>query len=122
MDHAYENYLNEGNLLLNRAEEELNKPYDDVMTISVCQGTKLAIDNFFKAYLLKHQVKDVEQGDIMSRYEQCLSFKPEFSNFDFKSFECIHDEKCSMSSYCMSIEKVSECVKVAEGFRNIVYQ
>ena len=122
MDHAYENYLNEGNLLLNRAEEELNKPQMDVMTVSVCQGTKMAIDNYFKAYLTKHQIKDVNEGDLMSRYQQCISFKPEFAEIDLASFECIHDDSCSMSQYCMSIDKVSACVKIAEDLRNLIYR
>ena len=122
MDHAYENYLNEGNLLLNRAEEELNKPHEDVVTLSVCQGTKMAIDNFLKAYLLKHQVKNVEEGDLISRYQQCISFKSDFAKISLDSFDCIHDEKCSMSEYCMSINKVSECLKVAEDFRNLIYR
>ena len=122
MDHAYENYLNEGNLLLNRAEEELNKPHEDVMTLSVCQGTKMAIDNYFKAYLLKHQVKNVEEGDLMTRYQQCIAFKPDFAQINLKSFDCIHDEKCSMSEYCMSINKVSDCLKVAEEFRTLIYR
>jgi len=122
MDHAFENYLNEGNLLLNRAEEELNKPHEDVMTLAVCQGTKMAIDNYFKAYLLKHQVQNVEEGDLMTRYQQCITFKSEFGEINLKSFECIHDDKCSMSEYCMSINKVSECVKIAEDFRNLIYR
>jgi hypothetical protein len=122
MDHAYENYLNEGNLLLNRAEEELNKPQKDVMTVSVCQGTKMAIDSFLKAYLTKHQVTDVETGDLMSRFHQCVAFKPEFEEIDIHSFECIHDEKCSMSEYCMSIDKVSGCLKIAEDLRNLIYR
>jgi len=122
MDHKFENYLNEGNLLLNRAEEELNKPHEDVMTLAVCQGTKMAIDNYFKAYLLKHQVQNVEEGDLMTRYEQCITFKPEFAKINLASFDCIHDDKCSMSEYCMSINKVSECVKIAEDFRNLIYR
>tara|TARA_R110002050_G_scaffold109799_1_gene221355 strand:+ start:87019 stop:87387 length:369 start_codon:yes stop_codon:yes gene_type:complete len=122
MDHAYENYLNEGNLLLNRAEAELNKPHEDVMTLSVCQGTKLAIDNYFKAYLTKHQIKDVEKGDLMSRYEKCISFRPEFKEINLHSFDCINDDKCSMTEYCMSINKVSECLKIAEEFRSLIYR
>ncbi len=121
MEHKYENYLNEGNLLLNRAEQELNKPHEDVMTLSVCQGTKMAIDNFFKAYLTKHQVQNVEEGDLMSRYQKCVTFKPEFAKINLHAFDCIHDEKCTMSEYCMSINKVSECLKVAEDFRNLLY-
>ncbi len=121
MDHAYENYLNEANLLLNRAAEELNKPYEDVMTLAVCQGTKMAIDNYFKAYLTKHQIEDVEKGDLISRYEKCIAFKPDFAKIDLTSFECINDEKCSMTDYCMTISKVSECVKVGEGLRTLIY-
>ena len=121
MDHAYENYLNQGNLLLNRAEEELNKPHDDVMTFSVCQGTKMAIDNFLKAYLTKHQVADVEAGDLMVRFQQCLAFKPEFEEIDIHSFVCIKEEKCNMSEYCMSIDNVTGCLETAKDLRALIY-
>jgi hypothetical protein len=122
MEHQFENYLNEANLYLNRAELELNKPHEDVMTLSVCQGTKLAIDNFLKAYLIKHQIDDVENGDLLARYNQCLAFNPAMKNIDLKTFDCIHDDHCEMADYCMSISKVEKCVRVAKDLRNLIYR
>lgn len=122
MDHTYENYLNEGNILLNRADEELNKPFKDVMTLSICHGTKLAIDNLLKAYLVKHQVADVESGNLLSRFEQCIRFTPDFKIIDLHSLDCIHDDTCSMSEYCMTVNKVTECVEMAKELRNLMYR
>lgn len=108
----------EGNQMLQRALEEVNRPAEDVACLAVCKGTKLSMDNFLKAFLLKNNIDPESLKTIRDRYEKCLIIDPSFKAIDIYLLECIDEEKCSMNEYCLSVEKVNECIVIAENLRN----
>ena len=57
---ALEKLINEANLLLVRAEEELQKPQREMVSFAACQMAKLSMFNLLKAYLVKHKIEVAE--------------------------------------------------------------
>lgn len=116
-----QNILNRANLLLNRAEEELNKPQEDVVSLSICQGTKESLDLYLKAFLLRHEAADIDAGSMVDRLERCRVFDKRFDSIDLQTLECVEGHSCHMNQYCLSINKVSECLAVAKLVRAQVH-
>jgi len=110
----------DGNRMLETALEELNRPKEDVATLSACRGTKLTMDLFISAFLLKNNVDPSSLSSLVERYEKCLILDPEFSKVDIYQLDCLDKDSCDMSRYCLSVEKVNDCLKVAEEVRNKV--
>jgi len=108
----------DGNQMLQRALEEVNRPAEDVACLAVCQGTKLSMDNFLKGFLLKNNIDPESLNTIRDRYEKCLILDPELKAINIYTLDCIDEDKCGMSEYCLSVEKVSECIAIAENLRN----
>jgi hypothetical protein len=110
----------DGNQMLQTALEELNRPQEDVATLSVCRGTKLTMDLFVSAFLLKNNVDPEKFKSLNERYEKCKILDPDFSKVDIYQLDCLDKNACDMSRYCLSVAKVNECLKIAEDIRNKV--
>lgn len=121
-DFRFENLMNEAGLLLRRAQDELNKPEEDVVPISICLGSKKAIDLYLKAFLVKHQEDNVDEGNLADRLKRCKEIQPEFSTIDFRPLDCLDDTSCRMADYCMSIGKVAQCQNVGAEVRELIFR
>ena len=119
-DKKIDQLIYEGNKMLQTALLELNRPEEDVVTLSVCRGTKLTLDTFLSAYLLKNNIDPQSFSSINERYEKCLILDPEFKKVDIYQLDCVDEKGCDVSRYCLSVDKVNECLKVAEDVRNKV--
>jgi len=110
----------DGNKLLETALNEINRPEEDVVTLSVCKGTKLTLDLFLSAFLLKNNVEPESLESLSAKYEKCLILDPTFEKTDIYQLDCTDKNGCDISRYCLSVEKVNECLKIAEDVRNKV--
>lgn len=110
----------DGNKMLELALNEINRPEEDVVTLSVCKGTKLTLDLFLSAFLLKNGVDPKSMETINERYEKCLILDPSFKRIDIFQLDCMGENGCDASKYCLSVEKVNECIHLAESLRNKV--
>ena len=119
-DKRIDQMIYDGNKMLQTAQYELNRPEEDVVTLSVCRGTKLTLDMFLSAFLLKNNIDPLSFNSINERYEKCLILDPTFKKVDIYHLDCVDEKGCDISRYCLSVEKVNECLKVAEDIRNKV--
>lgn len=119
-DKRIDQMIYDGNRMLKRAMDELNRPEEDVVSLSVCKGTKLTLDLFISAFLLKNNVDPSSMEGIVERYKKCLILDPTFDKIDIYQLDCMDEKGCDASRYCLSVDKVNDCLKIAEDIRTKV--
>lgn len=119
---ALEKLINEANLLLIRAENELEKPQKEMVSFAACQTSKLSIFKFLKAYLAKNKVKITDSDSLMHLYDKCKKYNGSFIDIQIQKMGCVSDTHCDMEEYCMEPEYVVECVNRAKDIRRLLYQ
>jgi hypothetical protein len=104
------------------AEDELNRPTEDAVTLCACNYTRNALNGFLRAFLLKHSVPvstDLKSGELLNL---CSGIDPQFSGINISRFICHHvnDETECEKMYCLSVEKVNECFRMARVAKELV--
>lgn len=96
---------------LHQANEELNRPSEDVVSYLVCKNSQVAIENFLKGFLLKNNVDPKDLRTIKSLYQKCLAMDDKFRELDLSGFTCRSQGSGSRS--CSGTSKVSKCYQIA---------
>ena len=113
---------------LQRANEELYRPLEDVVTFSACQFSRKALYRFLNALAI-YQSKDkniILEPDLT--LEQLITFcaqhNKEIESIDFSSLHCkcnpvIGNDGHDDIIYCTSVQKVDYCAKLASKVKEI---
>ncbi|MBT8191196.1 MAG: hypothetical protein HKN67_11505 [Saprospiraceae bacterium] len=112
------NLWDEADELLMQADNELNRPEEDVVSPLVCNISRLAIRKYLTGYLLKNGIEPDIPTTMGSLLEQCRSHNKSFENIDFSPINC-HEEEHD-TDYCLNVEDVGGCYKVAQFTEDIV--
>lgn len=111
--------LRNASSLLRIANKELYRPSEDAVTLCACHSTKNAVIEFLKSYLTEKKVKSFSNYSLENLLSECTKVDSGFRNIDISCFGCkTQDENC-LVSYCLEVNKVSECfakAKVVEEF------
>ena len=118
---ALEKLINEANLLLVRAEEELQKPQREMVSFAACQTAKLSMFSLLKAYLVKHKIEVAETDNLVHLYDKCKKYNAAFTDIDIQKMGCVSGTHCDMEEYCMETGYVIECVEKAKSIRTLLY-
>ncbi|MFU8813321.1 MAG: hypothetical protein ACNA78_10165 [Balneolaceae bacterium] len=113
---------------LQRANEELYRPSDDVVTYAACQFSRKALYRFLNALAIyQSKTKNmILEPDLT--LEQLITFcgqhNKDINSIDFSSLHCkcapvIADDEGEII-YCTSVQKVDYCAKLASKVREIV--
>ncbi len=119
---ALEKLINEANLLLIRAEEELQKPHREMLSFAACQTAKSSMFFLLKAYLVKHKIKVSDKDNLVHLYDKCKKYNAEFVSINIQKMGCVSGTHCDMEEYCMETSYVIECVDKAKRIRTLFYQ
>jgi HEPN domain-containing protein len=119
---ALEKLINEANLLLVRAEEELQKPQTEMVSFAACQTAKLSIFKLLKAYLIKHKVDVNGSDNLVHLYDKCKKYNAAFIEVNIPKMDCVSGSHCDMEEYCMESNYVIDCVDKAKSIRTLLYQ
>jgi hypothetical protein len=105
------------------AQEELNRPHEDVVTLSACQSVRSSMKDMMHLYLLAHTVDNDEKASLEQLMDSCVKVNNLFSKVDIANIECkgLGHESCN-GKYCLSIENVNCCLTAATQLRSIVRQ
>ena len=116
------NLLKQSATELLNAEAELNRPHEDVVTLSACQSVRTSMRKMMQGYLTAHAISCDEKLSIEELLAACLKANEAFSEVDISNIECkgMGHEKCE-GKYCLSIENVSCCLSAANGVKSIVW-
>jgi hypothetical protein len=96
---------------LSKANEEICRPEEDVVSFMVCKNSQFAVESFLTGYLLQHDVTPDSHATIKSLYEKCLEINPKFSRVNLSDFDCRSHQ--TENRDCTDPNKVNKCLKVA---------
>lgn len=113
---------------LKRAQGELYRPAEDVVSYSACLFSRKALTDYLQALSLLYAEKNgVEMGD-MPAIEDWIRFSRQYSDdlkdVDFSSLNCkcndILEDESEQIVFCTSVDKVHHCSELAEKVRDIL--
>lgn len=119
---ALEKLINESNLLLVQAQDELQKPEHEMVAFAACQTAKLSIFKLLQAYLEKHKIAYSSKDNLVQLYEKCKIHTKKFGLVHIKDMDCVNGLHCDMEKYCMQPDFVTDCVSIARAIRRLLYQ
>lgn len=103
------------------AEFELYRPSEDVATLSVCLTAHQYMGAMMRAFLLSKSIDHNEEESLENLLNHCKSVDNEFENISFNNIFCcqLNQAECE-NNYCLSIEKVNNCMTVANQVKLII--
>lgn len=119
---ALEKLINEANLLLVSAENELQKPHREILALAACQNAKLSIFKLLEAYLVKHKIQVTAEDNLLKLFSKCSTYNPEFASINIQDMSCVLGTHCDMEEYCIEPGYVQDCVDMAKRIRALLYQ
>lgn len=110
--------IREADELLNAAREELQRAEEDVATYHVCHSARQALVNYLKAYLIDNNVAIQTPITVEKLMGQCREYNARFNLINITPIDCrTHTDD---SDYCLRVDKVGECLRIAELARGMV--
>lgn len=104
--------------MLDRAENEMSRPGEDVVTHLVCQSSRHSLYNYLVGYLLSNGIEPESPVTLAKLLFQCRALDDRFKELDITSVRCrfeVHDD-----DYCLELESVGHCYDVARKAQKIV--
>ena len=118
MDKKTKNHFENADDQLRKANEELYKPQEDIVSFLVCKNTLQAIENYLKGYLTKrgYETKNEEPLDML--LERCGLLDKRFKHIDLSVIDCSSDHK--NHTFCEDSNKVNSCFEKADQLDNLL--
>lgn len=103
------------------AEFELNRPSEDVVTLSVCLKARQYMSAMMQLFLSSKLINHKEGESLESLLNLCKAVDPQFESINFSTVFCceLNNIECE-NSYCLSLEKVNNCIETANRVKLIV--
>ncbi len=114
----FDTIIKQADSLLNAATEELKSTENDFVNYNACNDSRESIRKYLTSFLLKNHIEPTEPVTLAGLLKQCRATDNRFKAINMSCILCQHDSE--YDDYCLSIEKVNPCVKVAEQTREIV--
>ena len=113
--------LNEALHNLELARIEMFRPEEEVVSFSACHYSRISIRRFLEAFLEQKNIAFKSEESNANLLERCKKINPVFSELDVSVMEC-RDEKGCGETYCLSVEKVKECLVLAEKLKKVMLE
>lgn len=103
------------------AENELSRPNEDVVTLSVCLASRRSVNTLMETFLKANSAEKFENNSLDELLSQCKKIDKQFETVDLSKVACKekNTSECD-GKYCLSHERVSDCVNVANQLMAIV--
>lgn len=106
---------------LENSKEEINRPLEDVVTLSVCFKVRNAISEILKLFLDSISAKYNNENSLEQLFLLCKNSTKGFENIDISKVYCNNETNTNCNDkYCQSIDKVAECISVAESLKEVI--
>ena len=110
--------LEEADLFLSEAKEEMNRSKDDIVLFMACSKSRKAIQRYLNYYLLKNNIEFSEEDTIEELLEKCLVHKSHFETVKIGNTECSqHGED---GKFCTDVKKINSCLQIAEATKTVI--
>ena len=106
---------------LNHVEQELNRPHEDVVSLTVCMGARKSISELMNIFLQSNSISNHQHKSLEILLDECKKVDSAFSNIDLSKIVCkeMNTSECD-GKYCLDPKNVSECFVVANQLKRIV--
>ena len=104
--------------LLQKAEREMERSEEDVVTHFICSHARQSLSNFLAGFLIRQNIEIEHPVTLTSLLDQCKLADVRFESLDLSQLGCRN--KTNDYDYCLDVEKVRECIKVALQAQAIV--
>jgi hypothetical protein len=105
------------------AEFELNRPHEDVVTMSVCYSARHSLVTMLRLFLMSNDVDQSKGNSLKDLLNQCINIDSQFSTIDVSEILCNElDHQACDGKYCLTVDKVNECVAVTNKFKTLVLE
>ncbi len=103
------------------AEDELNRPCEDVVTLSVCLMARQYMSAMIRLFLLSKSIEHKEEESLSNLLNQCKAVDKQFESINLSKVFCceLNNAECE-NTHCLSIEKVNNCITIANQVKLIV--
>ena len=103
------------------AEREFMRPSEDAVTLCACQSVRVAAGKFLHSFLLINGCERSSETYLADLLKQCAGIDPHFKTIDLSCFDCGNtDLNCCDEIYCLTLEKVNECLEKTQAIRELV--
>lgn len=104
-----------------QVENELNRPKEDVVPLSLCFGMRRMMKSMLQLYLLSNHVKYTEGKSLGDLLDHCIRLDKQFSTISLSVMPCteVPGYECD-GKYCLSVDTATECLKIAQRLKVLI--
>jgi hypothetical protein len=107
---------------LRASNEELNRPQENVVSISVCHHTQDAMKRMMQLYLEHHGTQTDDNAGLGELFDECYRRNPAFIQADIAHIDCKDlDARACGEQYCLSVDAVTCCSHVARQLKDVIW-
>jgi hypothetical protein len=108
---------------LRMSEKELQRPVEDTVTFCACTGSRNAVTDFLKSYLIARSIRFEEEASMEELMTQCVKLDSEFNLIDLSCFACgsVRGQELERH-YCLGLGNVSDCCDRAGRIGDLVME
>ena len=110
--------LKQADTLLSFAKEEMKKSENELITYQACNNSRESIRKYLTSFLVKNNIEPKVPVTLAKLLDQCKAIDKKFALIDLSDILCHHDS--TYDDYCLEVEKVNQCLKIAEQTQKIV--
>jgi hypothetical protein len=106
---------------LKTAETEINRPHEDVVTLSVCLTARQSMSSMMRIFMLSNSINHVDGQSIFNLLDQCKTIDKQFESIDLSKMQCkgMNTSECA-NKYCLSLQNASDCIAIANQLKLLV--
>ena len=118
MDKKAKDHFENAKKQLQKANEALFKPKEDVVTFQVCKNSLFSIENYLKGYLSKRGFETKPSESLDQLLERCCLLDKKFRQIDLNVIDCSSNP--DHNRYCEDVDKVTACFQTADQLENFL--
>jgi len=104
------------------ANEEINRPSEDVVCYSICFRAKCSLTDLLISYLIINDIDSSAANNLEDLQKMCSAIDKNFADLEFASMDCHPTKIKNEEHYCLGIERVKECLRIANRVKELVWQ
>ena len=105
----------QGDQFLDLAQEEMNRPAEDVVSYMVCRSVRASISHYLKGFLLENKVAFSEDEALDVLLEKSQTIDSNFKNIDLSPLKFTKDYE-----YSAEIDQMGACINIANLTRGLI--
>ncbi len=118
-----EQLIRDTDTLLEKAIREARRSSTAVVTHMICQSTRQIMQQYFTSFLLMSGKDPNQSKSLVGLKEQCVEVDPRFEQIELSNLDVCYKEDCTKDGiYCLPVEKVTACLKVASQTKALIGQ